>query len=62
MITHRGEHPGGRREIALRTAPGRSAIPKIPSMTLTYLRNIYILNESKFGLWLKGGSLHYNVV
>lgn len=24
------------------------------SMTLTYLRKIYSLNESKFGLWLKG--------
>lgn len=63
MLTHRGEHPGGRHEIALRTAPGRNAIPKKKkgnekkkkiSMTLTYLRKIYSLNESKFGLWLKG--------
>lgn len=53
MITHRGEHPGGRRAKALRTAPGRNAIPKKISMTLTYLKNIYRLNESKFGLWLK---------
>jgi len=28
LITHRGEHPAGRRAKASRTAPGRNAFPK----------------------------------
>lgn len=31
MITHRAEHPGGRREKASHTAPGRNAFQKIPT-------------------------------
>lgn len=31
MITHRAEHPGGRREKASRTAPGRNALQKNPT-------------------------------
>lgn len=31
MITHRAEHPGGRREKAWHTAPGRNALQTIPT-------------------------------
>lgn len=31
MITHRAEHPGGRREKASHTAPGRKALQKNPT-------------------------------
>lgn len=52
MTTHRAEHPGGRRERASRTAPGRKALQKTLQLWGN-LKSIYRLNERKFGLWLK---------